>query len=81
MEKQRTVLESSTNTHATESKVKVVKEFVSMTTMVIDVIGDSMIVEHGHHRTVATEPETKRVIKITQQEFNPLTKKLQNAFD
>lgn len=81
MEIKKTVLEKSTNTHATKSNIRVVKEMATMTTMVIDVLGTSMIVEHGHHRTVATEPETKRVIKITQQEYNPLTKKLQNAFD
>ena len=52
-----------------------------MGTVVLDVADDNMIVEHGHHNTVATETGTKRVIKITQQEYNPILKAFQNAFD
>ena len=78
--KKPVVLEASTNTHVTKSDVEVVKEMNTMTTIVLDT-HDKMIVEHGHHRTVATEPDTKRVIKITQQEYNPVLKAMQNAFD
>lgn len=74
-------LEKSTNTHTTNSDVEVVKEMNTMTTVVIESKGNSMIVEHGHHNTVATESETKQIIKITQQEYNPLLKAFQNAFD
>jgi len=81
MERQQTVLEKSTNTHSTKSDVKVIKEMPSMTTIILDVKQDKMIVEHGHHNVVATEPTTKRVIKITQQEFNPVLQAYQNAFD
>lgn len=77
----QTVLEKSTNTHVSNSDVKVVLKSEVMSTMVIDTEDEAMIVEHGHHRTVATEADTKRVIKITQQEFNPVLQAMQNAFD
>ena len=51
-----------------------------MNTIVLDTV-NGPIVEHGHHAIVRTEPETKRVIKITQQEYNPITKALMNSFD
>lgn len=76
----QTVLEKSTNTHVTNSDVEVTKEIQDMTTLVINTNGN-MIVEHGHHHTVATEHDTMQVIKITQQEFNPVLKKLQNSYD
>ena len=74
------VLEESTNTHTMIGDVKLVKKMNKMNTIVLDT-NESSIVEHGHHACVSTEPETKRVIKITQQEFNPVTKALMNAFD
>lgn len=73
-------LEESTNTHTMIGDVGVVKKMAKMNTIVLDTNG-STIVEHGHHAIVSTEPETKRVIKITQQEYNPVTKALMNAFD
>lgn len=78
---EKTVLEPSTNTHVTDSNVNVVGKFDNMGTIILDVNSDNMIVEHGHHHTVATEPSTTRVIKITQQEYNPVLKAFQNAFD
>lgn len=81
MEKQ-IILEKSTNTHVTKSNgVNVVKELPEMTTVVLEVNDDSVVVEHGHHATVATEKETIQAIKITQQEQNPVTKKYMNAAD
>ena len=77
----KVVLESSTNTHSTETKgVEVISKMETMSTIVLDT-KEGMIVCHGHHHTVATEPTTKRVIKITQQEKNPITQAFQNAFD
>jgi len=74
-------LEKSTNTHFTKSKgVTVQKELGKMTTVVLSTNGE-MIVEHGHHHTVATDPAVKQVIKITQQEYNPVLKAMQNSFD
>lgn len=76
------VLEPSTNTHVvpTDNEVEVVEKVEKMNTFVLNTNG-KMIVEHGHHNTVATEPTTRKVIKITQQEYNPILKELQNAFD
>jgi hypothetical protein len=79
-EVKKIILEGSTNEHSTTSNVQVVNEIENMSTIEI-VTNGSMIVEHGHHFTVATEKDTKKIIKITQQEVNPLTEKLQNAFD
>lgn len=73
-------LEKSTNTHSTKSDVEVVKKIENMTTIVLKT-NSSMIVEHGHHHTVATEPDTKQAIKITQQEYNPILRSFQNSFD
>jgi len=74
------ILEESTNTHTMKGDVKVVKKMSNMNTVVLDTKGNA-IVEHGHHAIVKTEPGTKRVIKITQQEYNPVTKAMMNAFD
>ena len=76
-----TVLEKSTNTHITKSRIKVVQDLQTMNTMVLQTSGDSVLVEHGEHNVVATEQETPCVIKITQQEYNPISKLLQNSFD
>ena len=73
-------LEESTNTHILKGEAKVLKKMSKMNTVVLDTEGCA-VVEHGHHAIVSTEADTKRVIKITQQEFNPVTKALMNAFD
>ena len=78
--KKEVSLEESTNTHILKGDVEVVKTISKMNTVVMNTNG-SAIVEHGHHAIVSTEPETCRVIKITQQEFNPITKALMDAFD
>jgi len=77
---EKIVLEKSTNTHEINGDVKVVKEMDKMSTVVLNTNGSSIVV-HGQHANVKTENETKRVIKITQQEFNPVTKAFMNAFD
>lgn len=75
------VLERSTNTHITNSPgVSVQKEIQNMTTILLSTQG-AMIVEHGHHHTVATSPSTGQVVKITQQEYNPVLNAFQNSFD
>ena len=81
MKKEEVVLlEESSNTHVLKGDVEVVKSMVKMNTIVLNTKGRS-IVEHGEHAVVSTEPETEHVIKITQQEFNPLTQAMMNAFD
>jgi hypothetical protein len=47
--------------------------------LTITVNGDKGIVSHGEHGTVVTE--SKHVIKTVQQEYNPILKTLQAAFD
>jgi hypothetical protein len=74
------ILENSTNAHVLKGNAEVVKKIDNMNTMVIDLNG-AAIVEHGQHATVRTEDDTKNIIKITQQEFNPVTKALMNACD
>ena len=76
------VLEESTNTHRVKDGVQLqlLAKSSIMTTKVLKTNGE-MIVEHGHHNTVATLPHTKCVIKITQQEMNPITKAFENAYD
>lgn len=73
-------LEKSTNTHITKSEVEVIASHHNMNTVVLRAT-DTVIVEHGHHNTVATEPSTVDVIKITQQEYNPVTQAFRNSFD
>jgi hypothetical protein len=77
---QKLVLEKSTNTHVCSTPVEVTSSWNDMATIILSPKGQ-MIVEHGHHNTVATEEGTKQVIKITQQEYNPVLKAMQNAFD
>lgn len=79
-EKTTVVLEESTNTHVLKGNVSVTKKMQKLNTVVLKTNG-ATIVEHGQHATVRTEDETKNIIKITQQEFNPITKAMMNAFD
>lgn len=76
----KTILEPSTNTHSTESNVEIMQEKSSLNTIVLRTNGE-MIVEHGHHFTVATLPETKCVVKVTQQELNPILNLMQEVTD
>jgi hypothetical protein len=77
MEKRTIVLEPSTNTHSLNANdVKVEKIDNSILKLTIDGEG---IVTHGEHGTLTTE--SKNVIKYVQQEYNPVTRKLRNAFD
>ena len=70
------VLEPSTNTHTMTGVVSV--ENVTESTLKITTKGTSKVV-HGEHHTLGIESEN--VIKYVQQEYNPVTGKLQNAWD
>ena len=71
------VLEPSTNTHKlTANNVVVTK--IGESAIQLDIQGNG-IVTHGEHGTLTTE--SARVYKYIQQEFNPITKAMQNAFD
>ncbi len=72
------VLEPSTNTHSIQGNVKVVTETPELGGMVLKIAGPG-IVSHGEHGTIVTESEN--VIKLVQQEFNPVLRTLQNAYD
>ena len=72
------VLEPSTNTHTMTATQSVVVEDLGNSTLKLKVEGEG-IVTHGEHGTLVTE--SPNVIKYLQQEFNPVTKKLRNAFD
>jgi len=77
MAKQVLVLEPSTNTHRIEAESIITKD-LGNSIIKLDIEGNG-IVTHGEHGTIKTE--SKNVIKYIQQEFNPVTKKLQNAYD
>ena len=76
--KKTVVLEPSTNTHTMTATQSVVVEDLGNSTLKLKVAGEG-IVTHGEHGTLVTE--SANVIKYVQQEFNPVTKKLRNAFD
>lgn len=73
----KTVLEPSTNTHVLEAK-NVTKEDLGNGMLKLSIEGEG-IVTHGEHGTLKTESKT--VFKYVQQELNPVTQKLQNAYD
>jgi len=73
----KVVLEKSTNTHTLEAN-KIVSKDCGDGILQLKVNGDG-IVTHGEHGTLKTESEN--VIKYIQKEYNPVTQKLQNAFD
>jgi hypothetical protein len=70
------VLEPSSNTH-TMTNVHEVKE-ISNGILKLKTSLDSKVL-HGEHGAIGIE--SKNVIKYVQQELNPVTKKLQNAWD
>lgn len=72
------VLEPSTNTHTINGEVKKVATLDNLNGLVIEANGTSIVL-HGEHGVIATEE--KHIIKLTQQELNPLTRQLQNSFD
>jgi hypothetical protein len=78
MEKNVTVLEKSTNTHKMLIVQKPQVTELGNGIMKINTNGVG-IVTHGEHGTLITE--SKNVIKYIQQEVNPVTRALQNAFD
>ncbi len=75
--KRTVVLEPSTNTHKVEANA-IEKVNIDESTLKLKISGNG-IVTHGEHGTLVTESEN--VIKYVQQEFNPITRKLQKAFD
>ena len=77
-ENQTIVLEPSTNTHTMQGQIKITDKLENLGGLVIEAKGTGVVL-HGEHGVICTE-ETN-VIKLVQQEFNPITKMLQNSFD
>lgn len=70
-------LENTTNTHVLHAeKITVIKTLDSA--QVLQIKGEG-IITHGEHSCIKTESEF--VIKYIQQEFNPVTKVVENAYD
>ena len=75
---QTVTLEPSTNTHRlTSTKVSV--EDLGHGILRVEVPAGHAVVTHGEHGTLATE--SRNVMKYVQQEYNPVTQKMQAAFD
>lgn len=71
-------LENTTHTHILEAQeVKVVKK-VDQSTQVLEVRGEGLIT-HGEHGVIKTE--SQHLIKYIQQEFNPITRLIEAAYD
>lgn len=75
---EKLVLEPSTNTHTLHCNKVVAEPLDQLGGMVLDVTGKGLVL-HGQHGVIGTE--RKDVIKLTQQEVNPITKSLQNSYD
>jgi hypothetical protein len=71
------ILEPSTNSHKING-TKITSEKITESILKLKIVGPG-VVTHGEHGTLVTESEN--VIKYVQQELNPVTKALQNAFD
>lgn len=76
MKKETLILEPSTNTHVMEAN-KIVMKKLGNGIIQLKISGDG-IVTHGEHGTIKTESEN--VIKYIQQEINPVSGIIQNAF-
>jgi hypothetical protein len=72
------VLEPSTNTHSIQGDVEVTQKLDEMNGLVLETKGNCLVL-HGEHGVIATE--AAHVIKLTQQEVNPLSGQITNAFD
>lgn len=71
-------LEKTTNTHLLEaSEVKVLQN-VDEAIQVIEIQGEG-IVSHGEHGILKIE--SPHIVKYVQQEFNPVTNMLEQAYD
>lgn len=70
------VLEKSTNTHTMTNVIKL--ENITESILKLETTGDSKVF-HGEHHTIAIN--SKHTLKYVQQEYNPVTNMLQNAWD
>lgn len=77
MQKETLILEPSTNTHVLKAD-KIEMKKLGNGIIKLKITGNG-IVTHGEHGTIKTEAEN--VIKYIQQEVNPISGIIQNAFD
>ncbi len=71
------ILEASTNTHTIKSNNI---ESVDFGNGILKIkTNGNGIVTHGEHGTIRTESE--HIVKYVQQEYNPVTRLMQAAFD
>jgi hypothetical protein len=75
---QKVVLEPSTNTHQLESE-KVEVTNLGNGILKLKTSANGGVVTHGEHGTIVTQSEN--IIKYVQQEVNPMTQRMENAFD
>tara|TARA_B110000008_G_scaffold189481_1_gene188274 strand:- start:272 stop:508 length:237 start_codon:yes stop_codon:yes gene_type:complete len=71
------ILENSTNSHKVKAN-HIESKAIGNGIIKLKIKGKGFV-SHGEHGTVVTESEN--VIKYVQQELNPVTKAMQNAFD
>lgn len=75
---EKLTLEASTNSHIIEAESIKSKPLKKLGGNKLIINGPGIVV-HGEHGVICTEE--KHVIKLVQQEYNPITQELQNAFD
>ena len=75
---QKLVLEPSTNTHQLESE-KIEVTNLGNGILKLKTSPNGGVVTHGEHGTIVTQSEN--IIKYFQQEVNPMTQRMENAFD
>lgn len=77
MQKETLILEPSSNTHVLEAE-RIEQNKLENGIILLKITGNG-IVTHGEHGTIKTEAQY--VIKYIQQEINPISQMIQNAFD
>lgn len=78
MKQNEVVLEKSTNTHKLVSDSDIATSKISNEALLIETKGKGILL-HGEHGTLVTESDV--IVKYNQQEYNPVTQKMRNAFD
>ena len=78
MEQTIIVLEPSTNTHTIKGVLEVTSKLEQLGGLTIEANGNCIVL-HGEHGVIVTEEQ--HIIKLVQQELNPLTNQMQKSFD
>jgi hypothetical protein len=77
--KNKVILEQGSHTHELTSKDDVTVKNITDSILKLKIKSGSSVITHGEHGTIATESED--VLKYVQQEYNPVSKSLRNAYD